>query len=409
MFMNDRKQALIFTVGAGGSSMDYHAALDARNQRKRAHYILQTGNRSDHAVQGIGRSHRSNQKQPPHIVLPVLHLPAQRAYLSHTLAKLQKLGAIGQGHRNAAMSDAFGSTESLHDEYARVAWINMINSLASNKYPDVTLDEFERRTQMKFWERTKNAPAFVSTNQNLKRTLNRLARTNVTTQRKVFARLDQERENVVTKALSDRTFDTGPAYIEETIEIQSSEILHEDATSGGKLICHNLDGGQAITLKSLQEAWNEADMFNATGEPVRMFQNQRTGQIFLGVAIELKANGQWKSMMMIETHRASTVDEDNPVSAYIFHYARTIFDKAIFKDLWDARRAALEEIYSQPHCIISGALPTVWHEINADAAKPSWARTTSRSAFPTPIAKSSKRRRAPSISPACSLASKAIT
>ena len=63
-FMDDDKRILVFS-DAGGTGRSYHADLGCRNQRRRIHYLLEPGWRADAAIQGLGRSNRTNQKQPP--------------------------------------------------------------------------------------------------------------------------------------------------------------------------------------------------------------------------------------------------------------------------------------------------------------------------------------------------------
>jgi hypothetical protein len=58
-FMDDDKRILIFS-DAGGTGRSYHADLACRNQRQRIHYLLEPGWRADAAIQGLGRSNRTN-------------------------------------------------------------------------------------------------------------------------------------------------------------------------------------------------------------------------------------------------------------------------------------------------------------------------------------------------------------
>ena len=63
-FMDDEKRILVFS-DAGGTGRSYHADLAAKNQRLRVHYLLEAGWKADTAIQGLGRSNRTNQAQPP--------------------------------------------------------------------------------------------------------------------------------------------------------------------------------------------------------------------------------------------------------------------------------------------------------------------------------------------------------
>src|SRR5690606_16224832 len=59
-FMDDQKRVLVFS-DAGGTGRSYHAELSAKNQRLRVHYLLEPGWKADAAIQGLGRTNRTNQ------------------------------------------------------------------------------------------------------------------------------------------------------------------------------------------------------------------------------------------------------------------------------------------------------------------------------------------------------------
>ena len=63
-FMDDQKRILVFS-DAGGTGRSYHAELSAKNKRLRVHYLLEPGWEADAAIQGLGRTNRTNQAQPP--------------------------------------------------------------------------------------------------------------------------------------------------------------------------------------------------------------------------------------------------------------------------------------------------------------------------------------------------------
>ena len=65
-FMDDAKRILVFS-DAGGTGRSYHAELSAKNRRLRVHYLLEAGWKADAAIQGLGRTNRTNQAQPPSV------------------------------------------------------------------------------------------------------------------------------------------------------------------------------------------------------------------------------------------------------------------------------------------------------------------------------------------------------
>lgn len=63
-FMAGTKRVLVFS-DAGGTGRSYHADLTVANQRRRVHFLAEPGWRADAAIQGLGRSHRTNQASAP--------------------------------------------------------------------------------------------------------------------------------------------------------------------------------------------------------------------------------------------------------------------------------------------------------------------------------------------------------
>ncbi|MEQ1718657.1 MAG: strawberry notch-like NTP hydrolase domain-containing protein, partial [Hyphomicrobium sp.] len=97
-FMDDRKQILVFS-DAGGTGRSYHADLTALNQRPRVHYLLEAGWKADSAIQGLGRSNRTNQKQPPLFRPVATDVRGEKRFLSTIARRLDSLGAITKGQR----------------------------------------------------------------------------------------------------------------------------------------------------------------------------------------------------------------------------------------------------------------------------------------------------------------------
>src|SRR5690606_16151685 len=84
-FMDDAKRVLVFS-DAGGTGRSYHAEMSAKNTRLRVHYLLEAGWKADAAIQGLGRTHRTNQAQPP-LFRPIsTNVKAEKRFLS-TIAR----------------------------------------------------------------------------------------------------------------------------------------------------------------------------------------------------------------------------------------------------------------------------------------------------------------------------------
>ncbi|EKS30416.1 Uncharacterised protein [Afipia felis] len=94
-FMDDLKRILVFSE-AGGTGRSYHAELSARNRRLRVHYLLEPGWKADAAIQGLGRTNRTNQAQPPLFRPIATDVKAEKRFLSTIARRLDTLGVAAR-------------------------------------------------------------------------------------------------------------------------------------------------------------------------------------------------------------------------------------------------------------------------------------------------------------------------
>jgi len=97
-FMDDQKRVLVFS-DAGGTGRSYHADAGAMNCRLRVHYLLEADWKADAAIQGLGRTNRTNQAQPPLFRPIATNVKAEKRFLSTIARRLDTLGAITRGQR----------------------------------------------------------------------------------------------------------------------------------------------------------------------------------------------------------------------------------------------------------------------------------------------------------------------
>ncbi|WP_261327473.1 strawberry notch-like NTP hydrolase domain-containing protein [Rhizobium leguminosarum] len=144
-FMDDEKGILVFS-DAGGTGRSYHADLAAKNQRLRLHNLLEAGWRADVAIQGLGRSHRTNQKQPPKFRMIATNVRAERRFLSTIARRLDTLGAITRGQRQTGGQGMFRSEDNLESQYARDALRQFYGLLHAGRIEGCSLETFESIT-----------------------------------------------------------------------------------------------------------------------------------------------------------------------------------------------------------------------------------------------------------------------
>ncbi len=140
-FMDDVKRILVFS-DAGGTGRSYHAELSARNRRLRTHYLLEAGWKADAAIQGLGRTNRTNQAQPPLFRPIATNVKAEKRFLSTIARRLDTLGAITKGQRQTGGQGLFRPEDNLESHYARDALRQLYLLLVTGKVADCSLQSF---------------------------------------------------------------------------------------------------------------------------------------------------------------------------------------------------------------------------------------------------------------------------
>ena len=131
-FMDDVKRILVFS-DAGGTGRSYHAELSAKNRRLRVHYLLEAGWKADAAIQGLGRTNRTNQAQPPLFRPIATNVKAEKRFLSTIARRLDTLGAITKGQRQTGGQGLFRPEDNLESHYARDALRQLYVLLVTGK------------------------------------------------------------------------------------------------------------------------------------------------------------------------------------------------------------------------------------------------------------------------------------
>ncbi|WP_413208032.1 strawberry notch-like NTP hydrolase domain-containing protein [Rhodospirillum sp. A1_3_36] len=144
-FMDDDKRILVFS-DAGGTGRSYHADRGARNQRLRVHYLLEAGWKADTAIQGLGRSNRTNQAQPPLFRPIATTVKAEKRFLSTIARRLDTLGAITRGQRQTGGQGLFRAEDNLEGEQARAALRQFYALLVRGEIEGCSLTRFEEAT-----------------------------------------------------------------------------------------------------------------------------------------------------------------------------------------------------------------------------------------------------------------------
>ncbi len=203
-FMDDQKRILVFS-DAGGTGRSYHAELSARNTRLRVHYLLEAGWKADTAIQGLGRTHRTNQAQPP-LFRPIsTNVKAEKRFLSTIARRLDTLGAITRGQRQTGGQGLFRPEDNLESHYARDALRQLYLLIVRSKIEGCSLERFEAATGLKLTEANgiKDELPPITT------FLNRLLALTIELQEVLFDAFEQLLAARIEGAIASGTYDAG--------------------------------------------------------------------------------------------------------------------------------------------------------------------------------------------------------
>ena len=250
-FQNNKKDILIFS-GAGGTGYSFHADNEAPNQRKRIHYILQPGWQADKAVQGFGRTHRTNQAHEPHYVLPTTNLKAQKRFVSSIARRLDQLGALTRGQREATSQGIFTASDNLESQYASTALQNLFGDLYRGK-TDLAFQDVTRQMGLNLLDEdgALNESKIPSTPQ----FLNRLLSLRTDMQNAVFNEFEERLVEAVEYVKQHGLYDVGLQTLKAlNIEKTRDDVVYEEQNTGAQTRYVEL----AVTNEIEYEKWEDA-------------------------------------------------------------------------------------------------------------------------------------------------------
>ena len=234
-FMAGDRAILIFSQ-AGGTGRSYHASLDARNQKRRVHYLVEAGWRADVAVQGLGRTHRTHQASAPRFRPVTTNVRAEARFISTIVRRLDALGAITRGERNAqtrvdANTTLYRPEDNLEGPYALTALNYFYSDLRRDRIPHWNTKRFQQATGLSL--DTKDGQQRFE-HPKMSTTLNRLLALRIADQNELFAALMERLDGVIADAKDAGLYDQGMEQLTaNSITIASRATLHTHPATEG--------------------------------------------------------------------------------------------------------------------------------------------------------------------------------
>jgi len=273
-FQGDQKRILVFS-DAGGTGRSYHAERSAKNQRLRVHYLLEPGWKADNAIQGLGRTNRTNQAQPPLFRPVASDVKGEKRFLSTIARRLDTLGAITRGQRQTGGQGMFRAEDNLESTYGRIALRQLYQLIYMGKVEACSLQRFEAATGLPLTDRDgsllEELPPITTF-------LNRILALPIALQNRLFEVFESLMEAAIEGAMQAGTFDIGVETVSaESIAIEDRQVIATHAGSGATTSLLTLERKDRTEISPIEEIFSQLN----TNPRARLMHNRQSGRAAL--------------------------------------------------------------------------------------------------------------------------------
>lgn len=356
-FMDDEKPILIFSE-AGGTGRSYHADLGAKNQRLRLHNLLEAGWRADIAIQGLGRSHRTNQAQPPRFRMVATNVKAERRFLSTIARRLDTLGAITRGQRQTGGQGMFRSEDNLESQYARDALRQFYKLIHRGGIAGCSLDKFEAITGLSL---TAEEGGLKDELPPIHTFLNRMLALTIAMQNLLFDAFEQllaaRIEGAIVAGLYDKGLET---LVADRMTVKERKLIYTHPVTGAQshlLTIERMDRNRPMPL-------SEALHLAACDRQAKLMVNGKSGR----PAVQVPT----RSVMLDDGSVQPRVALIRPMDEMRFELRQLEetnweeADEQIFSAAWSTEVANLPEFSISTMHMVSGLLLPIWKLLPQD-------------------------------------------
>ena len=356
-FMDDAKRILIFS-DAGGTGRSYHADLGAKNQRLRVHYLLEPGWKADNAIQGLGRTNRTNQAQPPLFRPVATDVKGEKRFLSTIARRLDTLGAITKGQRETGGQNMFRAEDNLESPYARAALRQFFYKLRAGKIEACSYARFQEMTGLTLDEADgtmkENLPP-------IQQFLNRCLALRIDMQDAIFEAFGGFLSAIIEDARQAGTLDVGLETLRaEKFEITDRKVIFEHEATGATataLTVERTDRNDPLTLPQVKAIC--ADTKGAT-----LYWNTTSKRAALMVKAPAFMDEDGVPILRVKLLRPMATEILALAEFSKSHWEE--IDYAMFEQLWQAEVEAVPEFTTSKITLICGLLLPIWDRLPAD-------------------------------------------
>lgn len=355
-FMAGTKRVLIFS-DAGGTGRSYHADNTAPNRVRRHHYLAEAGWRADAAIQGLGRSHRTNQAVAPLFRPVTTDIQGEKRFISTISRRLDSLGALTKGDRKTAGAGLFTANDNLESEWAVQALGAFYSNLIWGSASCMGADEFEAKTGIGLYD-ADGSPKSSDALPPINTWLNRVLALRIDDQNRIFGDFQAILDSLLERAAESGKLDRGVEDIEaEDVQLISEEVVRTDAVTGAETRLLAFD---VRTRRRILSAADVAD--RAASSAWRFYVNERTGEAALvqrGITI---TDDKDRLIKGVKLHRP-TKTEVMPAEQFRESAWGKVKEEEAWRAAWTAEVLRTDPWIVRRIGLITGLLLPIWEKI----------------------------------------------
>ncbi len=353
-FMDDIKRVLPFS-DAGGTGRSYHADLGALNQRLRIHYLLEAGWKADGAIQGFGRTNRTNQRQPPRFRPVTTNVKAQKRFISTIARRLDTLGAITRGQRQTGGQNMFRPEDNLESHYAADALRQLYVLIVGGKVEGCSLAQFEQTTGLSLTDRgtggLKDELPGITT------FLNRMLALTIALQDVLFEVFEELLARRIEGAIASGVYEIGLETLQaESFVVADRRTIYTHPGTGAETALLTIERKDRNQPVDLAEALDRSHDRKAC-----LLVNAKSGR----AAVQTPARSLMLDDGDIERRIRLIRPMEHPTlpEAALAETQWEEADEAAFSAAWEAELATIPEFETSTLHIVSGLLLPIWKRL----------------------------------------------
>ncbi|SDR63397.1 C-terminal domain on Strawberry notch homologue [Rhizobiales bacterium GAS113] len=338
----------------------YHADLGAKNRRLRVHYLLEAGWKADAAVQGLGRSNRTNQAQPPLFRPIATDVKAEKRFLSTIARRLDTLGAITKGQRQTGGQGLFRADDNLESVYGRAALRQLYVLIYTGKVEGCSLGAFEDATGLQL---TDGDGSLREELPPITTFLNRLLALTIGLQNTLFGVFEELLRTNIEGAIASGIYDLGLETVTaESLTVTYRRTLYAHPQNGAETQLFTIrrrDRNQPLTLADA--------LARAQDRHAKLMINTQSGR----AAVQVPTSSLLLDDGRVERRVRLLRPMEKPAIG-LEALARTHWREAdadTFARAWSAEMAQVPEFTESDLHIVTGLLLPIWKKLPNDSMR----------------------------------------